>query len=147
VPYTLFIVTNWAEGIGPWPADMFLDWKAIERLAARGATVGSHSVSHPKFSAIDGESATEELVRSRAIIVSRLGRQPDEFAIPLGQSSDWNAESTAAALAAGYTRIYAQTERDSRGRTIPRTFITRWDNDRVFAAALAGRFDRWEEWV
>jgi hypothetical protein len=31
--------------------------------------------------------------------------------------------------------------------TVPRTFITRFDNDRLFRAALGGAFDRWEEWM
>jgi len=29
---------------------------------------------------------------------------------------------------------------------VPRTFVTSWDNDRIFRAALRGSFDRWEEW-
>jgi hypothetical protein len=30
---------------------------------------------------------------------------------------------------------------------VPRTFITQFDDRRLFRAALEGAFDAWEEWV
>jgi len=79
--------------------------------------------------------------------LERLGIAPTTFAIPLGQSNNWSAANTAAAREAGYTTIYAQAEETRPAGTVARTFVTCWDGDRVFKAALGGAFDRWEEWV
>ena len=43
--------------------------------------------------------------------------------------------------------MFAQAEETRPAETVARTFVTRWDGDRVFRAALGGAFDRWEEWV
>jgi peptidoglycan/xylan/chitin deacetylase (PgdA/CDA1 family) len=124
-----------------------LNWAEIEQLASQGATIGSHSASHPNFARISEAKAEEELYESRLAIASRIGISPTSFAIPMGQSHDWTPFAQETATRAGYRLVYAQAE-DSRAEgTIPRTFITRYDNDRVFSAALAGVFDRWEEWV
>lgn len=148
IPYTLFIVSQWADGVNPsFPAGKFLDWRAIETLCAGGASIGSHSVTHPNFGHLTPAQAEEELCQSRATIGHRLGIQPGTFAIPFGQSHDWNAGTAAQARAAGYETIYAQSEHRRPDGTIPRTFITHWDTVPVFRAALSGKFDRWEEWV
>src|SRR5579885_416554 len=38
LPWTLFVVSDWAEGCHGFGDGVFLNWDAIERLAARGAT-------------------------------------------------------------------------------------------------------------
>ena len=147
VPWTLFVVSEWAEGRSPWGADLFLGWRGVEQCLTAGAAIGSHSVSHPNFGLLTADEAREELVRSRAAIAGRLGAAPASFAIPLGQSGNWSGAAMAEARAAGYKVVYAQSVTDRPAGTVPRTFITRWDTDRVFQAALAGRYDGWEEWV
>ncbi len=51
------------------------------------------------------------------------------------------------AYQAGYKDVYAQAEDTRPNGTIPRTFVTRFDGDRIFSALLRGAYDRWEEWV
>lgn len=148
IPWSLFVVSDWAEGKASyWAGDALMGWSEIERLAAGGATIGSHSVTHPSFGRLERDAIEYELGESRRAIESRLGIVPSEFAIPLGQSSDWTAVAGDLALAAGYDTIYAQAEETRAAGTVPRTFITRFDSDRVFRAALNGAFDRWEEWL
>ena len=147
VPWTLFVVSDWAEGRHGFGDGVFLDWTAIERLAARGATIGSHSVSHPNFGTLDLAVAHEELGGARRAIESRLGLRPSSFAIPFGQSKNWRTPMQAAAEAAGYTLVYAQAGDTRPAGTVARTFVTRFDGRRLFRAALGGAFDRWEEWV
>ena len=147
VPWSLFVVSGWADQQHPWGDDVMLRWDEIERLAAAGAEIGSHSVTHPDFRWLSPTEAADELGRSRRTIEERLGISPTTFAIPLGQSGNWSAENTAAARAAGYTTIFAQAEETRPAETVARTFVTCWDGDRVFRAALGGAFDRWEEWV
>ncbi|MCJ2179799.1 polysaccharide deacetylase family protein [Novosphingobium album (ex Hu et al. 2023)] len=145
-PWSLFVVTGWSEGASPWATGEVLGWRELERLAADGAEIGSHSVTHPDFGQLDGPAARDELERSRDMIKARLGFAPASFAIPLGQSANWTPVAMREAKAAGYDLIYAQAEETRSAGTIARTFITGFDNMRVFSAALSGVFDRWEEW-
>lgn len=146
IPWSLFVVSDWAEGQHLWDDDVLLGWGEIERLMAAGAEVGSHSVTHPNFAWLSSDEAADQLACSRLTIERRLGIAPATFAIPLGQSANWTAANTAAAHAAGYSTIYAQAEETRPPGTVARTFVTRWDTDRVFRGALGGSFDRWEEW-
>jgi peptidoglycan/xylan/chitin deacetylase (PgdA/CDA1 family) len=147
VPWSMFVVSDWADQRHPWGEDVMLSWEDIARLMAAGAEVGSHSVTHPDFRYLSPSEAEDELGRSRRTIEERLGIAPTTFAIPLGQSSNWTPANTAAAREAGYTTIFAQAEETRPAGTVARTFVTRWDGGHVFRAALDGAFDRWEEWV
>jgi peptidoglycan/xylan/chitin deacetylase (PgdA/CDA1 family) len=147
VPWSAFIVSDWAEGRHTFADDVMLTWREIEKLAAAGAEIGSHAVTHPNFGWLDASATIDELDRSRRTIEERLGITPTSFAIPLGQSDNWTTLASSAARDAGYTTIYAQAEDTRPDGTVARTFVTRWDGDRVFRAALGGAFDRWEEWV
>lgn len=147
IPWALFVVSDWADGRHPFAADAMLTWDEIEKLAASGVEIGSHSVTHPNFAWLDTDATVEELGRSRRALEARLGFTPTTFAIPLGQSGNWPAAAHRAAREAGYTTVYAQAEETRPDGTVPRTFVTRWDRDGVFRAALGGVFDRWEEWV
>jgi len=147
LPYTLFVVSEWADGHHTWDQDVLLGWREIERLAAAGAEIGSHSATHPDFRWLGPGALMGELTRSRRTIEDRLGTAPASFAIPWGQSASWSAAATAAAREVGYTTIYAQVEELRPARTAARTFVTHWDRERIFRAMLAGAFDRWEEWV
>jgi peptidoglycan/xylan/chitin deacetylase (PgdA/CDA1 family) len=148
VPWSLFVVTDWADGKASWWADgLLLDWREIEALARRGATIASHSVTHPTFGALTPEAAASELQMSRRAIRDHLGIDTREFAIPVGRRKDWPAHAQAAARDAGYDIIYAGTEDLRPENTVARTFVTRFDSDRLFRAALGGAFDGWEEWL
>ena len=146
IPWTLFVVTDWADGRHGFGDDVMLNWTEIESLAANGATIASHSVTHPNFAHIADGQVEQELVESRLQIAQHLGINPMAFAIPYGQSRDWTPFAHHAATRAGYRTIYAQAEESRSPGTVPRTFITRFDTDRVFRGALNGAFDGWEEW-
>lgn len=147
IPWTLFVVSDWAEGRHSWRSDTMLDWRDIERLAASGATIGSHSVTHPDFGRLDAARILDELGSSRKIIARRTGIDPRTFAIPFGQSDNWTEEAAEAARAVGYEIVYAQSVERRPVGTVARTFVTRFDGDRIFGAALRGSFDGWEEWL
>jgi peptidoglycan/xylan/chitin deacetylase (PgdA/CDA1 family) len=147
VPWSLFVVSDWADGKHPFSDDAMLSWDEIAQLAAAGVEIGSHSVTHPNFAWLDASATVDELGQSRRTIEARLGITPASFAIPLGQSANWTAQASDAARNAGYTTVYAQAEETRPAGTVARTFVTHWDGDRIFRAALGGAFDRWEEWV
>jgi peptidoglycan/xylan/chitin deacetylase (PgdA/CDA1 family) len=147
IPWTVFVVTDWAEGRHGFGEAIFMGWSEIERLAATGVELGSHSVSHARFGSLPAEEARYELAESRRVIELRTGIHVRAFAIPMGQSKDWSEHAQAAAEAVGYEHVYAQSYEPRPRGTVPRTFIARSDNPRVFKRALEGAFDHWEERV
>jgi peptidoglycan/xylan/chitin deacetylase (PgdA/CDA1 family) len=147
IPWTLFVVSAWADGTHTFGADVVLGWREIVALARQGVTIASHSVTHPNFRGLSAAEAEYELFESRRVIEARTGIATRAFAIPFGQSTDWTTLAATAARRAGYEAVYAQSEQRRPRGTIPRTFITRFDHDRIFRAALRGAFDMWEEWA
>lgn len=146
IPATLFVVTGWADGDRPDGHDQVLNWAEIDRLQADGMQIASHSVSHLDFGTLDPGQVRQEIEVAAERLEAVLGIEPDEFAIPFGQSRNWTDTAERCARAAGYRRVYAQAVDTRPAGTVPRTFVTRIDRPRLFRAALAGRFDRWEEW-
>jgi len=147
VPWTVFVVSDWCDQSGAWDRDVILDWREVESIAAAGAEIGSHSVTHPDFRRLSLGQIQDELGRSREVIRDRVGFSVSTFAIPFGQSGNWTSVAAAEARAAGYTTIFAQAEETRPQDTVARTFVTKYDDARIFKALLGGAFDRWEEWV
>jgi hypothetical protein len=123
-----------------------LNWDELGELSRMGVEIGSHSVSHPDFGLIDEQKTIDELQLSKMTINSRLSLSVNCFAIPFGQSKNWTSFAHEAARQAGYELIYSQAENTRPQGTIPRTFVTSMDTDRIFTALLRGAFDNWEEW-
>jgi peptidoglycan/xylan/chitin deacetylase (PgdA/CDA1 family) len=147
IPWTLFVVSDWSSHVGDFAAGNILHWRELAKVLDFGGEIGSHSVTHPDFAKLAPAVMTEELNRSRDEIARNLGIAPTAFAIPYGQSMNWTSDAQAAARAAGYEVIYAQSENLRPAGTIARTFITKFDDVRLFKAALDGAFDNWEEWL
>ena len=147
VPWTLFVVSDWADGLSDFQEGLVLGWRDIERLARQGAEIGSHSVTHTRLSTISASEVEHELGESGAVIEARLGIRPTTFAIPVGRRQDWPDSAMGAAQAAGYDTIYAACEDARPHGTVGRTMVTSWDGDRLFRAALEGAYDGWEEWL
>jgi peptidoglycan/xylan/chitin deacetylase (PgdA/CDA1 family) len=145
IPWTLFVVAGWTDGLHDFGDGVIMGWADVEELAAHGVEIGSHSMSHPDFGSLTSDRARWELVESRRLIEARSGIRTSAFAIPLGQSKNWSAEAHVAAGEAGYKLVYAQSVLSRPPGTVPRTFVTRGDDRRVFRAALEGAFDGWEE--
>lgn len=143
ISFTVFVVTGWADS----PGDRFLSWAELGQLREAGATVGSHSLTHPNFRRLSTDQQREELERSREKIERELGAPPQLFAIPFGRAADWDEQCTATALEAGYRAIFAQAEALRPRGTIGRSFVSGHDGPREFRAILEGRFDRWQEWI
>jgi glycosyltransferase involved in cell wall biosynthesis/peptidoglycan/xylan/chitin deacetylase (PgdA/CDA1 family) len=111
-PGTVFVVTSFAEsgkqllwpGIEMWAttehADELrpADWGSLERLAAAGWEVGSHTVTHRLLTSLADDALEAELAQSREAIASRLGACTS-LAYPYGVSDDRVEE---AAARAGY---------------------------------------------
>jgi peptidoglycan/xylan/chitin deacetylase (PgdA/CDA1 family) len=147
IPYSVFVVSEWSEQKLDWQTTGVLSWDELGRMREAGVELGSHSATHRDFGEIDIERAKGEFEQSRLTMEARLGFTPDVFAIPFGQSRNWNDAADKAAREIGFSTIYAQAEETRPPGTVPRTFITHFDDERLFKAALRGAYDRWEEWT
>ncbi len=72
-------------GLDPWQSlSLMLDWPALQRLAQHPlVTVGAHSLTHPRLSALSLDAARREIVGSRQRVQAMVG-QCDHFAFPYG---------------------------------------------------------------
>jgi peptidoglycan/xylan/chitin deacetylase (PgdA/CDA1 family) len=77
----------------------FLDWDQLRDMAGHGFEIGSHGCTHRIMTRLSPEEANRELVRSKADIESRLGRDVVHFAFP---NEDANGRLVGLAARAGY---------------------------------------------
>lgn len=147
VPYAVFAVSEWSDQVRDWQKEKVLSWDELGAMMERGVEIGAHSATHRDFGDLDEKRARVELETSRETMKARLGFTPTVMAIPFGQSANWTDVADRVAREVGFETIYAQAEDTRPSGTIPRTFVTRFDEDRLFKALLRGAYDRWEEWT
>ena len=110
LPSTLYVTTGALRGRGgpdpdlalP-PADM-LGWSQLGELIDRGVEVGAHTHTHPQLDVLPGESAAEEIRRSKELLEDALACEVPSFAYPHGFHSPNVRRSV---RAAGYTSACA----------------------------------------
>jgi peptidoglycan/xylan/chitin deacetylase (PgdA/CDA1 family) len=89
IPATFFVVPDWvsADILDEEGKRRYIDWDECRTLADAGFTVGSHSMSHRRLSALSDDQAGVELVRSKIELEEALGVDCSHFACPWGQPS------------------------------------------------------------
>jgi peptidoglycan/xylan/chitin deacetylase (PgdA/CDA1 family) len=90
-----FFVTTKPMGTDP----LYMSWDQIHELQAAGMTIGAHSRTHPKLTAVSDSALRAEVEGSREEIQQHLGTTPRFFAYPYGA---WDARTVAAVEAAGF---------------------------------------------
>lgn len=82
-PFTLFVATD--------PIDQklgnYMRWDQIKEMQEAGVTIGGHSGSHLHMPAHDKARNVDEIKRSNARYEEMLGKVPELFAYPYGESS------------------------------------------------------------
>ncbi|MCX6820178.1 MAG: polysaccharide deacetylase family protein [Candidatus Adlerbacteria bacterium] len=79
---TFYVYTN---PIGKDPR--FLTWSEIQEMSAAGMTIGSHTLSHPLLSTLTPAQLQSEVVNSKKILETHLGKPVVDFASPFGYST------------------------------------------------------------
>ena len=86
-----FLITDYVGRLNTWDVRYtwqrlaHLDWPAIERWRARGLEFASHGATHRRLTWLDEARAADELGRSRAVLVDRLGPEAGRaVAYPFG---------------------------------------------------------------
>ena len=108
----MHIVTGHVGGTNAWEAPGFpryplMDWQTILDLPRHTVTLGSHTVNHAAFAALDPVRAMDEMLRSRSELEDRLGRPVTRIAYPYGSMDD---STSSLAAAAGYDYAYTTDE-------------------------------------
>jgi peptidoglycan/xylan/chitin deacetylase (PgdA/CDA1 family) len=93
VPVTLFAVTGFVGGTNSWhrwgypavPTMPLLDWRGLEDLLSRGATIGSHTRSHRPLTTCSAARLDDELLGSREDLQAHLGVQSAHLSYPFGE--------------------------------------------------------------
>ena len=72
-----------------------MSWEDLARLADAGHTIGSHTLTHQRLSAIPESERKREILESADVLQRRLGLTPRWFAYPFGDIHSIDAESYA----------------------------------------------------
>lgn len=135
--------TEWLRQIEIWTGGRCPD-AGINRLLTgdevrelsnhSGVTIGAHSVTHPRLSALPEEEQRYEIVESGRLLSNIIGREVPVFAYPFGQKPDFDMTAARICREAGYLKAAAAFPGEAHRWTdpyrIPRHFIYNWDPDR-----------------
>lgn len=89
----------WWDAAKPYP---FMDWSELGEVVAQGFCVGSHGQTHTAMDALSAQAALEELVVSKAVLETGLGRRIDWYAYPYGHPDRMPDVARQAVRQAGY---------------------------------------------
>lgn len=136
-PFTIYLYKNYVDGGGK-----ALTTAMIKEMMANGATIGSHSVSHPfpqtvKSFRKKGAEAYDkfldtELGESKRFLEGKFGVTVDSFAYPGGYFTE---EMIAKAAEVGYTHLFTvqpgKVKREIPNNVLPR-YVILGNYDKIF---------------
>ena len=125
---TVYLVSSMIDSDEPYPwlnlapgefddLDLHMTTEQLNSAMGRGLfTYGSHSLTHPMLSELDGEAASVEIHRSKHDLEDHLGIDVSTFCYPAGNFSD---ETVRLVKEAGYRAAVV-----TPNRYIPETMLT-----------------------
>jgi peptidoglycan/xylan/chitin deacetylase (PgdA/CDA1 family) len=130
-----------------------LDWNRLAEIARDPlATIGAHSMTHPRLARLSAGAAFEEVARSRAVVAERLGAVPRYFAYPYGSTTACGEREFRIAERAGFrasftTRLHALTDaRSADLQALPRLSLNGYYQDvRHVDVLMSGLPGLWKE--
>jgi peptidoglycan/xylan/chitin deacetylase (PgdA/CDA1 family) len=141
-PATVFAVTGQLGSVADWLDESFapaplMDAHCLRTLARQGVSVGSHSCSHLRLSALSTPALQRELHDSKARLEDLLGHAVVDFCYPYG---DYDARVRDLTAQAGYrlalTCLRGAANTAGNAFEIPRKAISFGDNWIGFAWKL-----------
>ncbi len=112
------------------PADLMMTDSQVQTMAARGVTIGAHTVNHPILKAVDLETAGNEILEGRDYLTRLTGNKIQFFAYPNGRRGHDYEESHARLIrdfgfAAAVSTDKGVVSNDTDEMQLPR--FTPWD--------------------
>ncbi len=158
VPAALFVVPGHLDQECPFPwldlPERFerpLSWAELRQLGQDPEiVVGSHTWSHRRLSSLSVSEQEHELVRSKQVLESVLGRPVTWFAYPYGNQGSFSTDTVACVQRAGFiaacANIMGLNQRGDSPWELKRTRVG-WEDGRVrFWLKLAGAYDWSDQW-
>ncbi len=108
---TVFISTDHVGKSSSWERDPsipelpMLNWEEIKEMSDCGIRFESHACGHCYLSRLLEDEARHELIKSKAIIENKIGREVTFFCHPYG---DWSADTKRLAKECGYKAAFTQ---------------------------------------
>ncbi len=122
----------------------------LQRLAASGATIGSHAFTHRSLARLPSDTQRAEAEQSRAVLEGLTRRPVTAFAYPFGTRADYDDATSAALRAAGYrfafTSQHGAVLPGSDRLRLPRVKVEGGESLWMFRAIVHGAMDGWR-WV
>ncbi len=87
IPFTVYVTTQPIEegkALTPGGRAEPLTWDQLAEMQASGATIGSHTHTHPDLRSLDRSGIEREMELSDKLIQHRLGTTPVHFCYPYG---------------------------------------------------------------
>lgn len=149
LPATVFMVAGragtFSDHDSPGDASRLMTWDELRDLVKRGWTVGGHTMTHPRLSALNEPQQREEIAGSKTVLESELGEPVESFAYPFGSALDYTATSKALVQEAGYafamSNRYGVIRPGADRWSLRRIWIDRSDTLTSFRAKVEGRLD------
>jgi peptidoglycan/xylan/chitin deacetylase (PgdA/CDA1 family) len=95
--------------------------------------LGSHTITHPRLSAIANEAQRQEIEGSKIALEEMIGHPVKSFAYPYGGSEDYTTETRTAVQKAGFTcacSTISDVVREGNDLfQLPRFQVGDWDGD------------------
>ncbi len=106
----------------------------LQQLASSSwVTVGAHTVTHSRLSALAEEQQREEIFKSKRQLETLLGRPVTTFSYPYGRKADYNRTSINLCREAGFVRVaanfYGLSYRWTDTMQVPRYLVRNWGVD------------------
>jgi peptidoglycan/xylan/chitin deacetylase (PgdA/CDA1 family) len=89
---------------------LFMTWDQVRALVAAGMSVGSHSQTHRNLSRLSESDQRAELVESKRVLESVLGRAVETLAYPYGWPGTYDDLTARLAADAGYRVAFSSLE-------------------------------------
>ena len=87
----------------PLPDDLMMSSEQVRDMAAKGMSIGGHTVTHPILTEIELPAARDELLRDREALTAMVGKAPMCFAYPNGKpGSDYVRDHVDLVMQCGY---------------------------------------------
>lgn len=83
-----------------------LSWRQVKEISDSGIEVGSHTLSHPDLTKLDGDAASKEISESKKKIEDMIGKKVESFAYPFGSKQSFNDRIKQIVKDSGYERAY-----------------------------------------
>ncbi len=152
MPATVFVTAGLVESQAQLPHDVryglsaaesrLMNWSQVRELADQGISIGSHGMTHRKFTELTDRECLTELKISKELIEDRIGRAVDAWAYPSGA---YRNEHTSMLRDVGY-RVAFSTRAGKNVQGTPalelcRNVVETGDSDQILEGILRGSLD------